>query len=201
MTDIRCLCDANIWIDACHGDLEKIYLDYFKMVGFAEQVHNEIIKFKSRTDEFVYIYDKYIESENYYTVVKTNSLGKIETQFKNQLRLAGFSDLDNSNKKIKSLGEYVSLYLAYYLKIPYIHTTDLDFIHKEKERLPDIQLYTWNEINGLISKDDDERLARNKEIERKKQLMNRNDIKQKENKQIESKICKMKTYINSQRNK
>ncbi|WP_049436215.1 hypothetical protein [Staphylococcus hominis] len=173
MNEIKCVCDANIWIDACHCDAEVDYLNEYSVVGFAEQVHNEIVKFQSNNDKFSYIYNKYVANQTSYEILKTSDLGDMEAHFRHELSLKGFTDIDNSQKNIKNLGEYASLYFAYYLKIPLIHSTDLDFIQQEKERMPDIEIITWNEICEKISYDDDDRLKKNKIIEKKKQEMNK----------------------------
>ena len=64
------VCDANIWIDACHCDAEVDYLNEYSVVGFAEQVHNEIVKFQSNNDKFSYIYNKYVANQTSYEILK-----------------------------------------------------------------------------------------------------------------------------------
>ncbi|WP_057510566.1 hypothetical protein [Staphylococcus simulans] len=204
MNDIKCVCDANIWIDACHCDSEVDYLNEYSIVGFAEQVHNEIVKFKSNKDKFSYIYDKYNNNQDLYEVLKPSDLGDMEFHFRNELSLKGFKDIDNSKKKIKNLGEYTSLYFAYYLKIPLIHSTDLDFIEEEKERMPGIKFITWNEICKKISYDDKDRLEKNKAIEQKKKEMDKNkqEIKKQKKKQsLEERLNQLERVTNSKRNK
>ncbi|NJI02199.1 hypothetical protein [Staphylococcus agnetis] len=203
MNDIKCVCDANIWIDACHCDAEVDYLNEYSVVGFAEQVHNEIVKFQNAKDKFSYIYNKYVTNQNSYEVLKTNILGDMETHFRYELSLKGFADIDNSQKAIKNLGEYASLYFAYYLKIPLIHSTDLDFIQQEKERMPDIEIITWNEICEKISYDDNDRLKKNKIIEKKKQEMNKNkqEIVNSKKQFLEKRLEKLESVTNAKRNK
>ena len=203
MNDIKCVCDANIWIDACHCDSEVDYLNEYSIVGFAEQVHNEIVKFKSNKYKFSYIYDKYNNNQDLYEVLKPSDLGDMEFHFRNELSLKGFKDIDNSKKKIKNLGEYASLYFAYYLKIPLIHSTDLDFIQQEKVRMPDIEIITWNEICEKISYDDDDRLKKNKIIEKKKEEMNekKQEIDSSKKQFLEKKLEKLASATNAKRNK
>jgi len=203
LNEIKCVCDANIWIDACHCDAEVDYLNEYSVVGFAEQVHNEIVKFQSNNDKFSYIYNKYVANQTSYEILKTSDLGDMEAHFRHELSLKGFTDIDNSQKNIKNLGEYASLYFAYYLKIPLIHSTDLDFIQQEKERMPDIEIITWNEICEKISYDDDDRLKKNKIIEKKKQEMNKKkqEIDSSKKQFLEKKLEKLVSATNAKRNK
>ena len=203
MNDIKCVCDANIWIDACHCDSEVDYLNEYSIVGFAEQVHNEIVKFKSNKDKFSYIYDKYNNNQDLYEVLKPSDLGDMEFHFRNELSVKGFKDIDNSKKKIKNIGEYDYLYFAYYLKIPLIHSTDFDFIQQEKVRMPDIEIITWNEICEKISYDDDDRLKKNKIIEKKKEEMNekKQEIDSSKKQFLEKKLEKLASATNAKRNK
>lgn len=203
MSNIKCVCDANIWIDACHCDAEVDYLNEYSIVGFAEQVHNEIMKFRSNKDKFSYIYTKYNANQSLYKVLQTSELGDMEPHFIHELSLKGFGDIDNSKNKIKNLGEYASLYFAYYLKIPLIHSMDLDFIQEEKERMPDIEIITWNEICEQISYDNDERLKMNKTVEKMKQEMNKKRQENEGNKKLalEKRLEKLESVTNAQRNK
>ncbi|MGW7932344.1 hypothetical protein ACWEWU_11855 [Staphylococcus xylosus] len=203
MNDVNCICDANVWIDACHCDAEIDYLKKYAIVGFIEQVHNEIIKFKNNGDKFRYIFTKYADNENLWRVLKASDLGKMEVQFIAQLRSKGFGDIDNKTKSIDNLGEYASLYYAYHMKIPYIHTTDTQFLHDEKDKLPGIQMVTWNEINEALSSDDNHRIRRNKMVEQRKQEMRnaRNKYnKEKESEKSFDRLELLKKKINNNRN-
>lgn len=46
------------------------YLNEYSVVGFAEQVHNEIVKFQSNNDKFSYIYNKYVANQTSYEILK-----------------------------------------------------------------------------------------------------------------------------------
>lgn len=188
MSKITCVCDANLWIDACHGNIEHKYLNKYSLVGFVEQVCNEINKFKFNEDKFKYVYDKFKEHENLYQVLSPADLGRMESQFLSKLRLKGFNVIDNKSDVIKDLGEYASLYYAFYMGIPYIHTTDLDFIDNEIDRLNGIEIITWNEVCDEITDSDDERLKINKEIELRKQDMNAKKQKKKQNKNLNMRL-------------
>lgn len=203
MSDVSCICDANIWIDACHCDAERDYLTKYAIVGFIEQVHNEIIKFKNNDGKFKYIYTKYQDNNSYYKVLKTSDLGVMEFQFISQLRSKGFTEIDNTSETIKDLGEYASLYYAYHMGIPYIHTTDTQFLHEEKDKLPGIQMITWNEINAAISRDDNERIAKNKIIDIKKRELRKsksNYEEEKESKDLMKRLEMLANLTNKNRN-
>ncbi|PCF32275.1 hypothetical protein B5C00_11095 [Staphylococcus delphini] len=200
---VSCVCDANVWIDACHCDSEVDYLRNYFVVGFVEQVHNEIVKFEKRKDKFRYIYTKYQENQHLYKVLKLSDLKELEVQFLHQLRQKNFDDIDNSNKAIKNLGEYASLYFAFHLKIPYIHTTDLSFIEEEAGILPGIEMKTWNEICDEISIDDDDRMMKNKIIQIKKEEFNRKreESKKTQKSNLDSRLAMLVNKMNNRRNK
>lgn len=202
MNDIRCVSDANIWIDTCHCDHEQTYLNVYSTVGFVEQVHNEIVKFKNSNGKFNYIHQKYVDNSDLYRVLTTKELGDMEVQFISQLRGKGFLDIDNSNKVIKNLGEYASLYYAYHMGIPFLHTTDLQFLHDEQSRMPGINMLSWSDICDEIFSDADEKIRMNKLIEQKKAEMKVEKEKFEKNKQskLTQRLARYQNAVNSRRN-
>ena len=82
---------------------------------------------------------------------------------KRQLTEYGFSELDNSRKTIKDLGEYLSLLYAYFLKIPFLQTEDVEFYGNINinEQFKGIEIMTWNNIAEQLMPNHSERIKLN----------------------------------------
>ena len=94
---------------------------------------------------------------------------------KRQLTEYGFSELDNSRKTIKDLGEYLSLLYAYFLKIPFLQTEDVEFYGNINinEQFKGIEIMTWNNIAEQLMPNHSERIKLNSFIELEQKNMSR----------------------------
>ena len=96
---------------------------------FADAVENEINKWTLNANKYKKIGTTFNDLKD--TSLKVVYLEQLNSGhqilIKRQLTEYGFSELDNSRKTIKDLGEYLSLLYAYFLKIPFLQTEDVEF--------------------------------------------------------------------------
>ncbi|WP_156172408.1 hypothetical protein [Salinicoccus sediminis] len=199
--ELNCLCDTNIWINVSCINRHTKYLDCYRIVGFVEQVHNEIVKFKNSENTHK-IFKDYDECKKDYKVLEIDELGDMKPHFVMELKRRGFNELDNSDKTIKNLGEYVSLYFAYYKDIVFIHSEDNEFMDDVSlSEFKNINVIGWNEVAGNITKDDNERLKINKEVqERRSNIFDPKKKNQRNSKgTLKDRMAKMQKNINSKR--
>src|SRR5690625_4265568 len=146
-----CICDTNIWVNVCIGNVHDVYFERFKKIGIADAVKNEIVKWNRNEDEFKKICTLFCEYENKNLfIINLNDLDSVTKKIiENELKQAGFIDLDNSNKTIDDLGEFVSFLYAYHLEIPYMHSSDSNFSEEIQSstilsKYKGIEIIMWN---------------------------------------------------------
>ncbi len=195
MNFYNCICDSNIWINVCLGDVHTNYVDAYKTIGIADAVHNEIVKFGESEGRSQQIYSSYIENIGK-GVRKINIEDFSETEQKlisNELIRRGFIDRDNTSKIIKNLGEYVSLVYAYFLEVPFIHTHDLKFCDEILmsdiyEQYKGIEIITWHSLSEALVASFKDKMLLNKKIEQEQVQMKREYTSVKEEKKLDLKI-------------
>lgn len=196
-----CICDTNIWVNVCIGDVYDAYLDRFKVIGIADVVKNEIIKWDRNEDEFKKISTLFSENENKRLfIINLEDLDPITKKIiENDLKQAGFNDLDNTNKNIDDLGEFVSFLYAYHLEIPYMHSSDSNFSEEIRSgkllsEYKGIEIIMWNDISETITNDHSERIKLNRSVEEKRKIMNQRFQKKKEEIDMERKLQQLKNF-------
>lgn len=160
---------------------------------FADSVENEIKKWANNDDKYKKISTIFDENkENAINVIYLEKLDAVDqTLIRRQLSSFGFSNIDNSKKTLKNLGEYVSILYAYFLGIPFLQTDDVEFygnIDIEKQ-FSGIEIMTWNDIAGRITMNDMERIRLNSLIEKEQSQMKKNKEKYES---LENKILRLK---------
>ncbi|RDW20082.1 hypothetical protein CWR48_04990 [Oceanobacillus arenosus] len=190
-----CICDTNIWVKVCIGAVHEVYLERFNVIGIADAVKNEIVKWDSNEDEFKKICSLFYEYENKNLfVINLIDLEPITRKIiENELKQEGFIDLDNSNKKIEDLGEFVSFLYAYHLEVPYMHSSDTNFSEEIQNgrvlsKYKGIEIVTWNEISETITDNHSERIKLNKMVEEKSKVMSRRNERRKEENDMDRKL-------------
>lgn len=178
---MKYICDTNIWVKACLGKVLDRFFYNFGLITFADGVENEILKWSRNDNRFKEISSKFEEHRG--TKLNVIYLDDIDSfnqiLIKKQLKEFGFDNLDNSKDTIKNLGEYLSISYAYFLDIPFLQTEDVEFyesIDLEK-KFKGIQIVTWNDISGIITQSDKERIKLNKAIEEEQKLMNSKKVR------------------------
>lgn len=191
----KCICDTNIWVYVCLGEVHEQYVSKFSNIGVADVVKNEIIKWEKDEGKFQKIYTYFCEyEEKDILVIDRNAFDhRIKKIIEHELSFWGFDDLDNSKETIKNLGEFTSLLYAYHLDVPYIHTHDIQFCDTIKmddlyEQYKNVKLITWNEISEEITDSHSEKLALTKKVESESKQMKNQNQKQKQNKIMEKKL-------------
>ena len=189
----KCICDTNIWVNVCLGKVHETYIKSFSNIGVADAVKNEIYKWRENENRFKDIYHLFSGYENReILIINLEDIDPLTQKvIVKELSEWGFNDLDNSEKTIQDLGEFVSLLYAYHLDIPLIHTHDTNFcntIQMEElyKQYKGIQMITWYELSEQVTSNSSERLELTKLVESEASIM-----KQQRAKQIKEKNWKL----------
>lgn len=191
----ECICDTNIWVNLCLGDVHSVYFEKFNIVGIADAVKNEIIKWERHEGDSKRVFSLFhkYKDKNLFIINRNELDSRIKSIIEFDLRQEGFVDLDNSNKTIENLGEFVSFLYAYHLEVPFIHSDDTSFSHEIQSeevfsRYKGIEIVTWNEIAETLTDNHDDRLRLNKIVQEKSTIMRKQFVKEKEERKLQHKI-------------
>ena len=171
------ICDTNIWVKVVLGNVVDQFVYIFPNVHFADAVENEINKWTLNANKYKKIGTTFNDLKD--TSLKVVYLEQLNSGhqilIKRQLTEYGFSELDNSRKTIKDLGEYLSLLYAYFLKIPFLQTEDVEFYGNINinEQFKGIEIMTWNNIAEQLMPNHSERIKLNSFIELEQKNMSR----------------------------
>lgn len=194
----RYICDTNIWVKVVLGDVVDVFVNSFPNLHFADAVENEINKWARNSDKYSSISSIFSDHKNKsLNVIYLENLASGEQKLiKRQLKEFGFSELDNSKKTIKNLGEYLSLVYAYFLEIPFLQTEDVEFYENVdiKQQFKGIEIMTWNDISGKITGNDKDRIKLNSNIEAEQQRMNQ---KKKDFNSLDNRLEKLRKHFNT----
>ncbi|EAE0718339.1 hypothetical protein Q876_08820 [Listeria monocytogenes] len=195
----KVLCDANIWINVCYGNVINKYIEKYKEIHFADKVVNEMAKVKD-VQGMDRPYQEYCKRNG--SEVRTIYFERLEVNLqqiiKSQMLTFGFWELDNKSKKIKNLGEYMSLMYAYHLNIPYVHSYDNEFqdnvsIGEVFKKFKGIEIISWATVLDIIT---DENLSEKIRIDNL--VMQQNKINKKKKKE-KLDLEKLKNHYSSRR--
>lgn len=202
MSDIlmeKHICDTDIWVNICLGEVCYPYVNHYSNVYFSEFVENEILKWSRGESRFNKIADYFTTHKNNgeISVLYLNNFDNL-TQIivKSELQMYGFSDIDNKNKKIKNLGEYASAVFASQEGISNFHTNDNEFGETGSGHrcFPDLSVFNLNNIlNDVL--DHKIRINTMALIEREYPLMKQSDDSQ----QLSSKLQQLKDMASNRR--
>ena len=174
----NCICDSNIWVNVCLGEIHETYIRKFSTIGVVEVVKNEILKWQDTPGRFQKISTFFLEYENNgLAILDGNNVDPVTKKIIDQeLNRWGFKDIDNRSKTIDDLGEFVSLLYAYHLEVPYIHTDDGVFgeIIKTDDlytQYKGIEIISWNQVSGDLTDNDSERMALNQKVIEENKVM------------------------------
>lgn len=171
------ICDTNIWVKVNLCKKLDTFLSIFKGVAFAEAVENEIFKWRDNNIKYSTIYEMFINHKNksnIQVIAHSELPALIQELISNDLQMYfGITEMDNSVRSIKNLGECISVLYAYHLEIPYFQSDDISFFEENniRNRFKDLELVTWNDIARYITKDEMERIKLNTLIENEEKKM------------------------------
>lgn len=191
----NCICDSNIWINVCLGEIHETYIKKYSTIGVVDVVKNEILKWERNEGRFKEIFNLFLQYENQGLTIINNSSVDLITQkiISQELIRFGYTDIDNRDKTIEDLGEFVSLLYAYHLEVPYIHTEDMNF-HEDVQmnelysQYKGIEMMTWNQVSRNITNSDSERLALNQRVTKENEVMGIQRKKTKEKQEMKEKL-------------
>ncbi|MDI0267192.1 hypothetical protein QIW52_14505 [Clostridioides difficile] len=143
------ICDTDIWVNLCLGEIEDRLFEKYGKVFFVDVVKNEILRWKN--GGYSYISTKLEDkirngSAIIIEVEQMENIDKkiIEKQLKED---AGFpSGFNTPKNKQKNMGEYMSAIIANHLGILLMKSNDHLFNEGEKGRelYPDLIIKNWN---------------------------------------------------------
>lgn len=198
------ICDADIWVNLCLGDLlPHLFRKHEKLV-FADVVEGEILKWE-REEHFSHIakefkahkecgnilvieHDVHIESEDRLVLVRV-------------LQDLGFKhDFKNAPPE-KNKGEFVSAIYADHFGIPFMKTNDGAFQEGGKgvEEFPDLIIKNWYQVVDELITNDREKISVRSLVERESQRMGHHHQKFKEERKKEDMLAQLAGKFNNRR--
>lgn len=175
MNKINYLSDTNIFIKLYHAYndstiLCELYVRNFSTLGFVEPVHHEIMRTpSSKNSKKLSLKVLYKRLDNEYEIIFIDELEAIVKQsYINEMRNFGYTDYKGCKNSIKDIGEKGTLLISHLLDIPIIHSDDyhfVDFVEMNRDRFPDVELFTLNSILEVLVPEHKERISINKNIE------------------------------------
>lgn len=143
------ICDTDIWVNLCLGEIEDNLFKKYGKVFFASVVRDEILKWSS--GPYKCIAEKFIKKVNESTaiIIEIDELDPLDRDIieKQLIEDAGYEQgfkTPKSNRK--DMGEYVSAIVADYYGILLMKSDDHLFKDsgRGKELYPDLEVRSWN---------------------------------------------------------
>lgn len=144
------ICDSDIWVDLCLGDIEENLFKKYKKVYFVSVVRDEIIKWKSGKYSFI---AKKLEkkiNENKAEIIEIEKIDSLDREIieKQLIEDCGYElGFSTPKDKRKNMGEYVSAIVADYYGIELMKSNDHLFNEGQrgKELYPDLEIKNWRQ--------------------------------------------------------
>lgn len=200
----NCICDTNIWVNVCLGDIHETYIRKFSTIGVVDVVKNEILKWQRNSGRFQKIATFFLEYENKgLAILDAENIDPVTNKIiAQELSRWGFSDVDNSSKTIEDLGEFVSLLYAYHLEVPFIHTADGNFGETIKmndlyNQYKGIEIITWNQVSSDLTENDSERLVLNQKVIQENEVMGNQRKKAMEDQVMNRKLIALRNRLST----
>lgn len=150
------ICDTDIWVNLCLGEIEKNLFNKYLKVSFVDVVKDEILNWTKSKNSF--IAEKFnIASNNSKAITinvcegETSDIDKLDRLIieKQLIEDAGFPKGFKTprGKERKNMGEYLSAIVADYLEIPLMKSNDHLFRDGErgKELYPNLIVKNWED--------------------------------------------------------
>lgn len=180
------ICDADIWVYLCLGDLSGRVIDKYEKIVFADVVEKEIMAWDNKNDKFQVIASSYQNYKKqgkiktiYHKIHMTASEQKVLEQVLLE-ELSFTSGLKNDPRE-EDKGEFVSALYADHFNIPFMKTNDNEFQEGGRGRVlfPDLNIKSWYDVVENICESQDEKIKVRSLVEKKQEQMNREREKQK----------------------
>jgi len=180
------ICDTDIWVNICLGQICDILFSKYKKVIVADVVQGEILRWDKPNYKYSYIAERY----NYYKqlgkiIVINHSvdiLAEDRILLERQLEDLGFENDFNNRPPEDNKGEFVSAIYADYFKIPFMKSNDSEFYDggRGKVSFPHLEVKNWYATTEELIHDNIEKIKIRKFVER--QNIEMNNIKSSTNK-------------------
>lgn len=171
------ICDTDIWVYLCLGDLVGRVLNKYKRLVVADVVEKEILQWKGKDPKYEFIANDFInyKAEDYILVInhKTDINEEDRGILENTLSELSFMYGLEDNPHEKNKGEFVSAIYADHFGIPLMQTNDGVFQEGGIGRrgFPDLDIQNWYHIVEEFSRNDNEKIQIRKKVEKAQQSM------------------------------
>jgi len=179
------ICDADIWVYLCLGNLSGRVIDKYEKVVFADVVEKEIMAWDNKHDKFQFIassYQEYKKQGKIKTIYHEVHMKENEQKILEQILLEelSFTNGLRNDPSEKNKGEFVSALYADHFNIPFMKTNDNEFQEEGRGRIlfPDLKIKSWYDVVENICESQEEKIRVRNLVEQKEEQMNREREKQ-----------------------
>ncbi len=154
------ICDTDIWVKICLGQICDKLFAYHKKIIVADVVQGEILKWDRTNSKFSFIAGNYKHYRKIGNILVINHSYDIYEEdrmiLERQLYDLGFENDFNNKPPESNKGEFVSAIYADYFGIPFMKSDDGIFSIGEKGQssFPNLKIKNWNTtVHELIQND------------------------------------------------
>lgn len=199
------ICDADIWVNLCLGDLLPRAFSVYEKLVFADVVEGEIVAWDKHDTSFSYIAKEfaYHKSNNNILIIQHGiHLDNDERSIlEGVLYRLGFQHNFKNEPPEKNKGELVSAIYADHFGIPILKTNDNMFQEGGlgKKEYPDLNIMNWYNVVEDLVLDSREKIRIRAQVEQESKKMGHQFQKAKEEKKKEVALEKLMGRFNSRR--
>lgn len=142
------ICDADVWVYACFGDVEDRLIEVNDKIIIADVVEREILRWRAneRFSKVAIEYEKYKEQGKILVISHEIHIPEEHRSIlESMLTEFGFKNYFENVPPEKDKGEYVSAIYADYFGISFFRTNDHLFAEEGQGRrdFPDLHIKNW----------------------------------------------------------
>jgi len=198
------ICDTDMWVNICLGDLASRIFEKYGKIVFADVVEKEILEWE-KNEKFAWIasYFRRCKEDGLITVIYHDEhLDEEEREFlEGILRDLNFKYGFRDQPHEKNKGEFVSAIYADHFGLPFMKTNDGAFQEggDGKKDFPDLKIKNWYDIVEEFAVDFDEKVQIRNQVAEARKRMNYHYEQVKTEKKKEELLLKLQEKFNKNR--
>jgi hypothetical protein len=199
------ICDTDIWVNLCLGDLLPRLFGRYEKILFADVVEGEIMAWRKH-NEFAFIADEFAvhkERQNVFVIEHHVHIEQADrVVLEGVLYDLGFRYDFKNEPPEKNKGEFVSAIYADHFGIMCMKTNDNAFQSGGQGvvEFPDLKIKNWYDVVEELVPDSREKIKLRTQVERESKRMTQQHEKLKEAKKKEDMLSKLAEKFNTRRN-
>ncbi|MCK6075378.1 hypothetical protein [Paenibacillus silvae] len=200
------ICDTDIWVNLCLGDLlPRLFRKYQKLI-IADVVEGEILAW-GNGGHFTFIAEEFKQHKNCGNIFVLEHEVHINPEDRTVLEQVlfdlGFKYDFKNNPRETNKGEFVSAIYADHFQIPFMKTNDNAFQESGNgaKEFPDLIIKNWYEVIEELVSDPRERIAIRKKVDAENKRMVHHNHKYKEERGKEVMLQKLSSLAGKFNNK